>query len=85
MKAIKLYASSCRSCRYYSPEGRRGGVCQQLGAPVQGNWKSCSLCLPPFAPSWEKLEDVWNLADATPVLGSGLNKTELTSVEKKVA
>lgn len=85
MKAIKLLASSCRSCRYYSPEGRRGGACQQLGVPVRGNWKSCSLSLPPFAPSWEKLEDVWNLADATPVLGSSLDKTELTSVEKKVA
>ncbi len=85
MKAIKFLASSCRYCRYYRPEGRRGGACKQLGAPVKGNWKSCSLSLPPFAPSWERLEDVWNLADATPVLGSELNKAELNGAENKVA
>lgn len=85
MKAIKFLASSCRYCRYYRPEGRRGGACQQLGAPVRGNWKSCSLSLPPFAPSWETLEDVWKLADATPVLGSDVNKNELTPIEETVA
>jgi hypothetical protein len=28
------------------------------------------LALPPFAPSWETLEDAWSLPDATRVLGS---------------
>lgn len=85
MKAIKFLASSCRCCRYYKPQGRRGGACQQLGVHVRGNWRSCSLSLPPFAPSWERLEDVWNLADTTPILASGLNETELTPIENKVA
>lgn len=50
--------SACRSCRYYTPEGRRGGNCQQLGVPVRSSWKACSLAIPPFAPSWEGIEEV---------------------------
>ncbi|HAX78300.1 MAG TPA: hypothetical protein DCY88_21380 [Cyanobacteria bacterium UBA11372] len=49
-------ASACRSCRYYTPEGRRGGNCQQLGVPVRGGWQACSLAIPAFAPSGEHLE-----------------------------
>ncbi|NEQ41780.1 MAG: hypothetical protein F6K40_38615 [Okeania sp. SIO3I5] len=48
----------CRHCRYYSPEGRRGGVCQKLMTEVESNWKACSLALSPFAPSWENLNDM---------------------------
>jgi hypothetical protein len=73
MKPIKFLTSSCRYCRHYQPEGRRGGMCQQLGASVQAGWKACSLALPPFAPSWETLEDAWDLPDATRVLGSSPN------------
>jgi hypothetical protein len=53
--------SSCRACRYYSHEGRRGGLCQQLGAPVSSQWKACSLAFPAFAPSWEHLEGLVTL------------------------
>ncbi|HYW21765.1 MAG TPA: hypothetical protein VE956_21150 [Nodularia sp. (in: cyanobacteria)] len=70
MKPIKFFTSACRYCRHYQPEGRRGGMCQQLGSPVQAAWKACSLALPPFAPSWETLEDAWDLPDATRFLGS---------------
>jgi hypothetical protein len=70
MKPIKFLTSACRYCHYYKPEGRRGGLCQQLGAPVLGSWKACSFALPPFAPTWESLEDVWSLPDATPALAS---------------
>jgi len=58
MKTPNVLTSACRSCRYFQPEGRRGGLCQQLGAPVRGSWKACSLALPPFAPSWETLEGI---------------------------
>jgi len=85
MKPIKVLTSACRYCRHYKPEGRRGGLCQQLGAPVLGSWKACSFALPPFAPSWESLEDVWSLPNATPVLassslGSSLDKIAVASV-----
>ncbi|AVH66097.1 hypothetical protein CDG77_28665 [Nostoc sp. 'Peltigera membranacea cyanobiont' 213] len=91
MKPIKFLASACRYCRHYQPEGRRGGVCQQLGAPVQATWKACSLALPPFAPSWETLEDAWTLPDAAPVLAcshsvaSDLDNATLTSIEEITA
>ncbi|HLO50320.1 MAG TPA: hypothetical protein VK211_18030 [Kamptonema sp.] len=50
--------SACRHCRYYTPEGRRGGVCQQLNVPVQSGWAACALAIPPFAPCWEEIEEV---------------------------
>ena len=49
-------ASACRSCRYYTPEGRRGGHCQQLGVPVRGGWEACAIAIPAFAPTGENLE-----------------------------
>jgi hypothetical protein len=70
MNPNKILTSACRYCRHYKPEGRRGGICNQLGAPVHGTWKACSLALPPFAPSWETLEDAWILPDATPLVAA---------------
>ncbi|MCU0542845.1 MAG: hypothetical protein MUE44_11715 [Oscillatoriaceae cyanobacterium Prado104] len=50
--------SACRQCRHYTPEGRRGGLCQRLNVPVQSQWTACSLAAPPFAPSWENIETI---------------------------
>lgn len=60
--------SVCRYCQSYTPEGRRGGHCQQLHVPVQSGWKACPLALAPFAPSWETIEDIINLQQRTPLL-----------------
>ncbi len=57
MKTSNCQGSACRHCRFFTPEGRRGGNCQQLGVQVRGGWKACSLALPPFAPSWEGIKD----------------------------
>lgn len=90
MKPIKPVASACRYCRHYQPEGRRGGMCQKLGAQVQATWKACSLVLPAFAPPWETLEDAWSLPVATPILASShslasdLDHIELAPVEQTV-
>lgn len=59
MKTLNFPTSACRLCHHYQPEGRRGGTCQQLGVPVRSNWKACSLALPPFSSSWEKIEVLW--------------------------
>jgi hypothetical protein len=50
--------TACRHCRHYTPEGRRGGTCQQLSVPVQSNWKACSLAVSPFGSSWENIEEI---------------------------
>jgi hypothetical protein len=50
--------SNCRACRYYQPEGRRGGSCQQLGVPVQANWTACPLAALAFSPNREVA--IWN-------------------------
>lgn len=56
MNNSNCQTSACRYCRHFTPEGRRGGNCQQLGVPVRGGWKACPLAMPAFAPSWESLE-----------------------------
>ncbi|MDB9311537.1 hypothetical protein PN462_00380 [Spirulina sp. CS-785/01] len=48
MNHQRFLTSTCRCCHYYQPEGRRGGMCQQLGAPVKGCWEACSLAAHPF-------------------------------------
>jgi len=50
--------SVCRHCQHYSPQGRRGGMCQKLSAPVQGNWQACSLANYPFLPTSEALKAI---------------------------
>jgi hypothetical protein len=53
MKSSDSLASACRHCRYYMPEGRRGGHCSQLSVSVRGGWTACSLSRPVFAPTWD--------------------------------
>lgn len=71
MKPAASPISSCRHCQFYQSEGRRGGHCQQLGVPVQGGWKTCSLAIPPFSPSWAKLGRImaWHSSVDMPVEG----------------
>lgn len=59
--------SACRHCRHYTPEGRRGGLCQQLSVPVQSHWTACSLAVSPFGQSWENIEEIalWQEQTAT--------------------
>jgi hypothetical protein len=58
MKTLNFCATACRYCNSYQPEGRRGGMCQKLGVPVQAHWKACSLVQPLFTSSWEKFDEV---------------------------
>ena len=58
MKKANFLASACRFCRFYKPEGRRGGSCQKLSVPVESSWKACSLCSLPFNQEWESLEEI---------------------------
>ncbi len=64
MKKVNSPNSSCRHCRFYRPEGRRGGVCQKLSVPVDSNWKACVLACSPFTNSFKKLEEIVHLETA---------------------
>ena len=48
MTASKCGISRCGLCRFYHHEGRRGGSCSQLDAPVSAKWSACSLAVPAF-------------------------------------
>ena len=61
MNETNLSTSTCRHCRFYDPEGRRGGSCQMLGVPVQSSWKACSLAASPFRSPVKQLEDILKL------------------------
>ena len=61
MNEINFSASTCRFCRFYQPEGRRGGACQMLGVPVESSWKACALAASPFETTLKKLEDIFQL------------------------
>ncbi|MDJ0725541.1 MAG: hypothetical protein QNJ38_10560 [Prochloraceae cyanobacterium] len=58
MREINFLTSACRYCRFYKPEGRRGGTCNQLEVPVQSSWKACCLAAPPFSYTLKKIEKI---------------------------
>jgi hypothetical protein len=60
MKALAGNISSCRYCSFYQSEGRRGGSCQKLGVPVQGDWSVCPLAVSPFKSSLQNLSEIVN-------------------------
>ncbi|NEO85441.1 MAG: hypothetical protein F6J87_14515 [Spirulina sp. SIO3F2] len=49
MSTLPPLTSTCRLCRHYSPQGRRGGMCQRLGGLVQSSWQACQFASCPFA------------------------------------
>lgn len=66
MTSCNPATSACRYCQHYQPEGRRGGKCQILEVPVQGNWKACSLAVTAFASNWNSLvEEMMSLTSAS--------------------
>ena len=73
MNEIDLSTSECRFCRYYQPEGRRGGSCHKLSVPVQSSWKACSLASSPFETTLTKLENIFQLKTTIPSNTSASN------------
>ncbi|MGL6344601.1 MAG: hypothetical protein ACRC80_36310 [Waterburya sp.] len=80
MKEINFSTSACRYCRFYKPEGRRGGSCQQLGVPVQSSWKACAFASHPFETTFKKLEDILHLESSIALK----SPTKLTPKTSKV-
>lgn len=81
MKNVNFFTSACRYCRFYQPEGRRGGFCNQLSVPVQAGWKSCALASHPFSNNWEEVEKVVRLEQT---LNSNYSSVPVQSLEESV-
>ena len=73
MKEMQFKNAACRHCRFYEPEGRRGGSCQKLGVPVESNWKACKLASSPFESPLKKLEDMFQLNSSIEIISSRIN------------
>lgn len=85
MNEMNLSTSSCRYCRFYKPEGRRGGSCQRLGVPVQSSWKACTFASHPFETTLKKLEDIFQLPNVIEMgsdsqLASNMTKIKVEDV-----
>lgn len=61
MKPENFLTSTCRCCNHYTPEGRRGGTCNQLGVAVRGCWTACCLGAPAFAQSISLKQEINHL------------------------
>lgn len=48
MSSKKGEIARCGACRFYTPIGRRGGNCSQLGVHVRSVWETCHLAESPF-------------------------------------
>ncbi len=82
MRTANFLTSSCRYCRHYQPEGRRGGMCSQLGVEVQAGWKACSLAIPPFTSSQKRREEIVLLENSLS-LNMAKDCSELENCEKQ--
>ncbi|MGV2828652.1 hypothetical protein [Myxosarcina sp. GI1(2024)] len=85
MNITKISTSACRYCRYYKPEGRRGGGCQMLGVPVKSSWKACALACSPFETNFIELEDIFNLETSLLETPSSLSSKKQAAAADKFA
>lgn len=67
MKTTLQSDLACRLCQHFAPEGRRGGTCQALDVPVQGEWNACPLLKLQFSQCPERVERVTVLNAPKPV------------------
>lgn len=83
MSKFTTNVSACRHCRFYQGEGRRGGQCKQLSAPVQASWVACPLAAPLFAAEWEACQGVMALGQhlLEPVLEPAYEVASVTPFE----
>ncbi|MEL6490618.1 MAG: hypothetical protein AAFV85_20615 [Cyanobacteria bacterium J06634_6] len=63
MAAVKRGITRCGLCRFYSHEGRRGGLCSQLNVTVGSGWTACALAGSPFVASDTASEKLAGIAD----------------------
>ena len=68
MTASKCEVSRCGLCQFYSHEGRRGGTCEKLSAPVSSRWKACCFAASPFQ-TFGELDSAVDRKSSTSLVG----------------
>jgi hypothetical protein len=61
MKPPSCSVSTCKHCRCFQAEGRRGGICKRFETFAAGDWTSCDFALPIFGDDWEVSTDLMRL------------------------
>jgi hypothetical protein len=61
MDSLDKSVETCRLCKHYNPEGRRGGVCEKLDVHVKSAWNACTLASHPFDVSSETIDELSSL------------------------
>ena len=56
MNSPNCSISTCKNCRFFQTEGRRGGTCEQFGTFTDPAWDACSLAVAAFDPVAEDVE-----------------------------
>lgn len=87
MHSFNSSISACRLCRHYTPEGRRGGVCQLLHVAVESKWDACSMATAPFSPTWKEFEEAALLQQSVTEIAAGQEEysRHLVTAEKSQA
>ncbi|MBV5259551.1 hypothetical protein FLX56_14105 [Synechococcus moorigangaii CMS01] len=58
MKPQNCSISTCKHCRCFQAEGRRGGICKRFETFAAGDWASCAFALPIFEGDWDSPSDL---------------------------
>ena len=48
MNSQNCSISTCKNCRFFQTEGRRGGTCEQFGTFTDPAWNACPLAVAAF-------------------------------------
>ena len=83
MRPNNYSTSACRYCRFYNPEGRRGGTCSQLNVLVKAHWKSCQFACPVFNRDWQTIPEI-AILEKSFTLGCATPSSNLKIEEKGV-
>jgi hypothetical protein len=49
MQLITCKQFACSKCRFFQPDGRYYGSCDQMHVIVKGEWQACHLALRAFS------------------------------------
>ena len=80
MNSQNCSISTCRNCRHFQTEGRRGGLCEQLGTFTDPTWSACQLAIAAFDPLTPEIESIETLEHSFTLKFEGEVTSEQTPI-----